>query len=187
MNASIGTPETIVQLAKAYLTPGTLFCGADPTEVSTVLGSCVAVCLIDRYNRAGGMNHFVLPYDPAGSDNIRYGDAALERLREGMSLLGCPTRDLRAKVFGGANVLPFGEARDTVGAQNVRTAISWLQGHLIPIQARRTGGTHGLLIRFYTASGGVLVRPINPGSGIDTVRPAQLRSWGPALTVEEEV
>lgn len=148
-------------LPQAFLTPGTLWCGAGPAVVSTVLGSCVAVCLIDRYNRAAGMNHFVLPYNPAGADSLRYGDAALERLRERMGRLGCDTGDLCAKVFGGAAVLAFGEAGDTVGTKNVQMAIEWLRGHSITVAARRTGGTSGLLIRLHTGSGQVLVRKIN--------------------------
>jgi len=155
------------QLPQAFLTPGTLYCGAEPAVVSTVLGSCVAVCLVDRQNRGAGMNHFVLPHNPAGEDSLRYGDVALDRLLERMSRLGCSVGDLRAKVFGGAAVLPFGEASATVGSKNVEIAIDWLRHHSIPVMARRTGGKNGLLIRFYTGSGRVLVRKIESGLGID--------------------
>lgn len=153
-------PPDESRLTQAYLTPGTLYCSTEPTVVSTVLGSCVAVCLIDRHNRAAGMNHFVLPHSPIGEDSLRYGDVALNRLLERMIWFGCAGGDLRAKVFGGASVLPFGEASETVGVKNVRSALAWLRLHDIPVIARRTGGRNGLLLRFHTASGQVLVRKI---------------------------
>ncbi|MDR3536784.1 MAG: chemotaxis protein CheD [Acetobacteraceae bacterium] len=158
------------RLPQVYLTPGTLYCSSGPAVVSTVLGSCVSVCLVDRYNRAAGINHFVLPYNPDEKDSLRYGDVALDRLLERMSHLGCASGTLRAKVFGGAAVLPFGEAQETVGTKNVRVAIEWLRNHSIPIVARWIGGTSGLSIRFYTGSGSVLVRRIASGIDVDISR-----------------
>jgi chemotaxis protein CheD len=119
---------------------------------------------MDRGHRAGGMNHFVLPTNPAGEDSLRYGDVALERLRERMLALGCGPEGLRAKLFGGAAVLPFGVASDTVGSKNVTLAVDWLRSRSIPVIARRTGGINGLLIRFHTGTGRVLVRAIAAGS-----------------------
>ena len=175
-------------LRQTFLTPGTLYCSANPAVVSTVLGSCVAVCLVDRHNRAAGMNHFVLPYNPAEEpDSLRYGNVALERLRQRMHDLGCDVSDLRAKVFGGANVLPFGATRDTVGAKNVRIAIGWLHDHSIPIMARRTGGMNGLLIRLYTESGGVLVRKIGPRVDVDIIDPIMIADLGNDVRFEEAV
>jgi chemotaxis protein CheD len=103
------------------------------------------------------MNHFVLPRGPGGEDSLRYGNAALERLRERMDRLGCETGDLSAKVFGGAALLAFGVAGDTVGTKNVRMAIDWLRRQSITVAARRTGGTSGLLVRMHTDSGQVMV------------------------------
>ena len=45
----------------AYLQPGQLIAAPEPLEISTVLGSCVAVCLWDRRRGQGGANHFLLP------------------------------------------------------------------------------------------------------------------------------
>jgi chemotaxis protein CheD len=157
-------------LRQAFLTPGTLYCGTGPAVISTVLGSCVSVCLVDRFNRAAGMNHFVLPFSRPGDCSLRYGDVALERLRQRMARLGCEARDLSAKVFGGATVLAFGEAGDTVGTKNVRMAIDWLRGHSIVVAGQRTGGKNGMLIRLHTASGEVLVRNITSSNADDVSR-----------------
>jgi chemotaxis protein CheD len=144
-------------LPQVFLEPGGLYCTAKPAVIRTVLGSCVAVCLVDRHGRAGGMNHYVLP---SGQSSLRYGDIAIEHLILKMCRFGCGVGDLRAKVFGGAAVLPFGVAEDTVGTKNVNIALEWLCNRSIPVVARRTGGENGLLIRLYTATGRVMVRPI---------------------------
>ncbi len=144
-------------LRQIFLEPGGLACSAKPAVIRTVLGSCVAVCLMDRHGRAAGMNHFVLP---TGQNSLRYGDVAIEQLILKMGRLGCGPGDLQAKVFGGAAVLPFGIAEDTVGTKNVNIAIEWLRNRSIPVVARRTGGENGLLIRLYTGTGRVMVRPI---------------------------
>lgn len=158
---------------RVFLTAGTLYCGAGPAVVSTVLGSCVSVCLVDRYHRAAGMNHYLLSSSPSGEDSLRYGDVALQRLLVQMARLGCTPKDLRAKVFGGAAVLGNGDAADTVGTRNVELAIDWLRGHSIAVVGRRTGGKEGLLVRLHTGSGKVLVRRIESMIGVDTAGPNQ--------------
>ena len=169
-------------LHHVFLEQGSLYCTMRPTVISTLLGSCVAVCLVDRHRRAAGMNHYLLPHTPDGEPNLRYGDVAIEQLIVRMARLGCHMADLRAKVFGGASVLPYGAAEATVGAKNAALAIDWMRSHSIPVQARRTGGEHGLLIRLYTATGEALVRPITgpahrPDSGRSVIH--DVREHGP--------
>src|SRR5258708_17951718 len=106
-----------------FLVPGALYCSAEPSLITSVFGSCVGVCLWDAKRRAGGMNHYVLPLSRDGDRATRYGDIAIERLVDGMARLGCQGTDLIAKLFGGANVLPYSGDRDTVGEQNVELAL----------------------------------------------------------------
>jgi chemotaxis protein CheD len=155
-------------LRQVFLEPGGLYCSAEPVVIRTVLGSCIAVCLVDHHGRAAGMNHYVLPSSLDGQPGLRYGDFAIEQLILRMNWLGCRVGDLRAKIFGGAAVLPFGDAEDTVGTKNVTIAVEWLRSRSIPIVARRTGGEHGLLIRLYTATGVVMVRSIVRSGGHST-------------------
>jgi chemotaxis protein CheD len=146
--------------AAIFLTPGDLYSGAEPAVVSTILGSCVAVCLWDHRSGRGGMNHFLLPRCGASSPTPRYGDVAINHLVEEMERLGSRPANLCAKVFGGAMVLPFGLPAETVGAQNVNAALDLLRSHRIPVLTRRTGGQRGLLIRFHTRLGWVMVREL---------------------------
>jgi chemotaxis protein CheD len=134
-----------------------VFCAPTPALVSTILGSCVAVCLWDTRLRLGGMNHYVLPRSMQEPPDPRFGDVAIDQLFDGMTRLGCHAAGLQAKVFGGAAVLPFGTNRDTVGDANVRVAIEMLRRYGIPIVTRRTGGHFGVLIRFHTETGDVVV------------------------------
>jgi chemotaxis protein CheD len=148
-----------------FLPPGAICCPAEPAVVSTILGSCVAVCLWDKLQRLGGMNHFLLPRSSAGPPSPRYGDVAVARLLAALQRLGSQPADLRAKLFGGAAVLPYGSSADTVGTQNVIVALEVLRLYGIPVVARRTGGQRGLFLRFHTALGRVMVRELAATSG----------------------
>ena len=161
------SPKPTDTLPKIFLTPGALYCTPEPAVVTTVLGSCVAVCLWDRMQGAAGMNHYVLPHGQPGEHGARYGDVAMAQLGEDMTRLGSRIENLRAKIFGGAAVLPFGVAADTVGSKNVRVALEWLKRQQIPVMARRTGGRNGLLIRLYARTGRVMVRKIPLGASVD--------------------
>ncbi len=161
MSAASAVPAAPVE---GFLPPAAVHCTAVPSRVTTILGSCVAVCLWDRVRRMGGINHYVLPHRRDDSPSLRFGDVAIARLLEEMRQLGCNPGSLRAKVFGGAAVLPYASGGDPVGDQNVRVALDRLHAHGIPVIARQTGGRSGLLIRMFTESGEVLVRRVAAGA-----------------------
>ncbi|WP_395018111.1 chemotaxis protein CheD [Dongia sp.] len=141
-------------IRKVFLSPGDVICRAEPTLVTTVLGSCVSVTLWDKDRRIGGLNHFVLPKGGAGA---RYGETAMLELLEGVLDLGAHLRSLEAKVFGGAAVLPVG-GEGTVGSNNVAFALGELARRGIPVAGRRTGGERGRLLVFNTGTGEAFVR-----------------------------
>ena len=145
---------------RIFLSPGTLFCAPMSSVITTVLGSCVAVCLWDGREHVGGMNHYVLPRRMEELASPHFGDVAIHQLVDGMTELGCRIGSLQAKIFGGAEVLPFGARGDTVGNQNVRIAFESLRRHCIPILTRCTGGHSGILIRLYSETGDVAVRSV---------------------------
>jgi chemotaxis protein CheD len=144
-------------IKRIFLSPGDVACAAEPTLITTVLGSCVAVTLWDSERHIGGLNHFVLPPGAQPRSSARYGDVAMEELLQGMERLGAKPRNLRAKVFGGASVLTAAD-RDSVGAANVRFALDVLERRGIAIAARRVGGQRGRLLVFNTETGDAFVR-----------------------------
>jgi chemotaxis protein CheD len=155
-----GRLSTKHELCRVFLTPGCLYCSAEPTVVTTVLGSCVAISLWEDEQRCGGVNHFLLPYTGTNEPSLYYGDYSTDRLIERMLRLGCDPTKLQAKVFGGASVLPVNAQENHVGARNVEFAFNRLAELGIPVVASCTGGQAGLLIRLATESGVVLVRPV---------------------------
>jgi chemotaxis receptor (MCP) glutamine deamidase CheD len=138
---------------------GEVHATGSPTEIRTILGSCVAACLYDPLAHIGGMNHFLLPYqlsDPSAS--ARYGVQAMELLINKIMTLGGDRRRLQAKVFGGGNVLP--QAGLNVGAQNCRFVRQFLQVERIPIVAERLGGESPLRVHFISDTAQAFVRVI---------------------------
>ncbi|MEO5373547.1 MAG: chemotaxis protein CheD [Alphaproteobacteria bacterium] len=149
------------QLPQVHLFPGDMACQLKPQLITTILGSCVAVCLWDRSLRFGGMNHFLLPYwEHQGEPSLRYGNVAIEALVEEMRRFGSRPGDLRAKVFGGANVLPVNGDGPTIGTRNVDMALQELRRFDIPVVNRHVSGTSGLLIKHFTETGEVWLRPV---------------------------
>jgi len=139
---------------RIFLSPGEVIAAAEPSLITTVLGSCVAVTLWDKERQIGGVNHFVLP---RGGDTTRYGDSAMAELLDGVVSLGAHLRSLEAKIFGGAAVLPVG-GPGSVGAANVAFALGELSRRGIPVAGRRTGGERGRLLMFNTETGEAFVR-----------------------------
>lgn len=146
-------------LPEVFLVVGSLYCSRDSEVISTVLGSCVSVCLWDRRLAIGGINHFLLPrWNGEGMSSLKFGDVAIDALLGEMEALGSRRGDMVAKVFGGAAVQSLPGVG--VGSSNVTQALGHLRHHGIEVVAERTGGTAGLRLRMFTASGEVRIWPI---------------------------
>ncbi len=147
---------------KVYLHAGQLFAASDPCEITTILGSCVAVCLFDPSRRLGGANHYLLPIRPgAAHASPRFGNVAIAELLERLVGLGSRKRDLGAKVFGGATLT--GGARAVaggLGAKNVELARDVLAREGLPIIAEDVGGERGRKIVLRTDDGIVWVKKL---------------------------
>lgn len=108
--------------------------------ISTLLGSCVAVCLYDPALRLAGMNHFMLPQMKKGThadeDVLLAGDACMEALLNAMLAQGAAKHRMRAKAFGGGAVIDAGPAGAlAVGKRNADFAHDWLDRENIPLVA----------------------------------------------------
>lgn len=145
--------------------------------LTTVLGSCIAVCLHDRNRRIGGMNHFLLAGGGDRSSSLRYGTNAMELLINGLLKRGSDRGSLEAKIFGGASILGNGR---NIGASNAEFARDFLRDEAIPCLAESTGGSQARRIRFWPADGRVrqLVVPDIPDE------PLPVAAVAPARDVE---
>ena len=124
----------------------------DPSVVfTTVLGSCVAVCLHDPDISTGGMNHFLLPKrEGRAGENIRYGAYSMELMINEMLKQGARKDRMIAKLFGGARM---SLALSDIGASNGRFAHDFLAEESIPIAAESLGGNAARRVKFWPASG----------------------------------
>ena len=146
-------------LEKNTLLPGKILVATKPTLISTLLGSCVAVCLWDKRLRIGGMNHYLLPGTEHGDvgDSNRGVSSIRMLLDEFISLQSYPV-DLEAKIFGGCNSLYRNNDRYKIGERNIAIAFDMMKGVGIPVIAHHTGGAHGRKIVFNTSNGKVRMR-----------------------------
>ena len=154
--AAAAPPQTV------YLHPGEVVASARPAVLSTILGSCVAVCLFDAKHGVGGMNHFLLP-DSAGQarPSARFGDVAMERLLAAVLEAGARRSGLAAHVYGGGCVLAaFCAGGSHLGERNVQAALRFLDDARIPVLQRDTGGRRGRRLHFHTHGGAAQARRI---------------------------
>ena len=138
-------PDSEVLFAEATLWAGDIVADKTPVRMSTVLGSCVSVCLYDPAKRWGGMNHFLVP---KGGTAPIHGDWAVAHLVERMHELGSPARSLQAKIFGGGSPLRLANEEYAVGSANVAVARHVLASYNIPIIAERVEHGGAVSYRF---------------------------------------
>ncbi len=124
----------------------------DPEAVmTTVLGSCVAVCLFDPRNAVGGMNHFLLATVAEGqSDDLKYGVNAMELLINRMLGAGAQRANLQAKLFGGARMTDHSGG---IGTKNAAFAQEFLEKEGIPEVSSSLGGDKARRVQFIPTTG----------------------------------
>lgn len=124
----------------------------DPSSVmTTVLGSCISICLYDTQAQIGGMNHFLLPKrSGAAGNNERFGAYSMELLINALLKEGADKSRLEAKIFGGASMTRF---KQCIGEKNTEFAHEFLSNEGIRIAAQSCGGFEARKVRFYPTTG----------------------------------
>jgi chemotaxis protein CheD len=107
--------------------------------IATLLGSCVAVCLLDTGLPVAGMNHFMLPNmlrQANAEDALLAGDACMTALLNAMLARGASRHRLQAKAFGGGAVIDLGAGSGMgIGDRNAIFTREWLERERIPLVA----------------------------------------------------
>ena len=149
-----------IAIAKHYLYPSNIFVSKEPYLVTTVLGSCISVCLFDTERKIGGINHFMLPFwNGEGLASAKYGNIAMEKLLKEMQLIGARKENMVAKVFGGANQANF---TMRIGERNIEIARKYLDQFGISVVGESVDGNLGRKILFDTNTGIVKMKLIKP-------------------------
>jgi chemotaxis protein CheD len=130
----------------------------DDLLLMTVLGSCVAACLVDRTARLGGMNHFMLP---DGGSAGRYGAYAMELLINELMKRGARRDRLEAKVFGGGQVMRNFSTMN-VGEQNVAFVERFLAAERISVLSRDVLDVHPRKVCLFPGSARALCKKLAP-------------------------
>ncbi|HVI06688.1 MAG TPA: chemotaxis protein CheD [Candidatus Binatia bacterium] len=154
---SFSADETLTG-PKRFLYPGQMMVSREPIVITTILGSCAAICLWDSVKRMGGMNHYLLPEGSEdGPNRLRYGNVANAALLKEMLALGCDIRNLRAKLFGGSSAFSANPSQ-SVGTRNVELAEEFVRKANIPLVSKDVSGKHGRRLVFHTEDGVTLIR-----------------------------
>jgi len=144
---------------KKFIHVGEIFVGAKPTEITTVLGSCIAVCLYDKVEQVGGMNHYLVPlWNDNGLQSPKYGNISIPKLIENMLNIGCEKYNLEAKIFGGGNVINVSQEDMMIGRKNILIAKEILRDYNIKLTAQDVGGNRGRKILMRSDTGKVLLK-----------------------------
>lgn len=155
--------------------PGEFYVSNEREVLSTVLGSCIAVCLYDLKNGVGGMNHFMLPNSSKDFSNLitrdqrlnpqfmtsrilKYGINAMEVLISEMQKKGAKRENFRAKIFGGGNVLKGVSLKPTIGDRNIQFVKSFLKTEGIPLENESISKQYSRKIYFITGSSSIFVK-----------------------------
>lgn len=152
MSARLKPEHVSANPAPTLIGIGALAWSASPyCQYSTLLGSCIAVCLWDPIAAVGGINHFLLAEAPANeqSDN-RYGSVSLPVLVGNLVAAGCVHERLRAIVAGGADML---SDMHPIGSENTAFALDWLRREGILIEKKDVGGSCARRVRFNPTEG----------------------------------
>lgn len=146
---------------KIFLLPGELAVEKKPTEIATLLGSCVAVCLYNKRLNFGGMNHFMLARTrPGETPSGKNGDYSTEMLIKMMLAQDSNRGNIEATIIGGGNVTEALVGGASIGANNIVVAKEILQNQKIKIVKSNVGGDFGRKVYFKNWSGEISVRKI---------------------------
>ena len=143
-------------IRQVYLHPAQMSFCETSSLVETVLGSCVAVTLWERRSHIGCICHAVMPRG-GGREPLKYVDSSIRLMLELMDGRRIRRRDIEVKLFGGASMRGAMSGRLNVGQQNVAEALAVLERAGLSPRTSDTGGTAGRKLRFYSATGEVLV------------------------------
>jgi chemotaxis protein CheD len=125
--------------------PGEYYVSGENEFIGTLLGSCVAVCLIDRETGLAGMNHFMLPgritaRDIFSDKKAKYGITAINKLLSAMFKNGSKKENIVSKIFGGGHVLESIKTSSSISDDNIRLAKLMMEMEDIPIIENDVGG-----------------------------------------------
>ncbi len=157
--------DRVTKAWTAQIIAGQLYVSGADEQITTVLGSCVAVCMRDPRAGLGGMNHFLLPgEDPERhGDELRYGRHAIEHLIAELEKNGGQRQRFETQLFGGGRVIGGTGAID-IGAANIEFARRFLKQQRLAVSNESLGGGYSRRVRFHPLTGEAHVKLLGMGA-----------------------
>lgn len=150
-----------------YLHPGEVCFSNKDVVVSTVLGSCISITMNSNGKPFSGISHCQLPTCKELNDKplvcsepYKYVDSTIKNMLKKFNENGISNSEIEVKIFGGADVLQTvaGKTKiNTIGSQNINSAIKTISEHNLKIIASDIGGERGRKIFFRSKTGEVFL------------------------------
>jgi len=142
-----------VQKMEYLLAPGFIIVPVEPMLVYMILGSCVAVVILNRKAGIAGLCHYVKPKLPDNeAPRSVYGTVAIVTLIRLLLERGGTIKDLEAQIVGGSD-LPG----RSIGKENAEIAVRILEKRGVYIASQDIGGDKGRKIIFNTDNNSLAV------------------------------
>ncbi len=148
---------------KINLISGKMAIGMNSEIISTVLGSCISICIFDIKKKIGGMNHYIIAEPVENKDELlNYGITAIPLLIKEFKKIGSEPKNLKAKIIGGSvDPLIILNGMVPPGIQNINIAHKILIHFGIEIVAEETGGNFSRQVEFNTGTGEIRFKKIS--------------------------
>ncbi len=143
-------------MEKKFLLPGEFHSTKRPMLLSTLLGSCVSVCLYNKINGFAALNHFMLATGSAEDmkkDVGKYGVSSTTRIIRSLMTIDADSANYTAQIFGGGHVTKSHlEFQNGIGDQNIKIAEDILRKYRIKVIHKDVAGSKGRKIFFDTST-----------------------------------
>jgi len=164
-------PLSIQDLASVYLHPGELSVCKEPTQVITVLGSCVSITMFNPRLQLGAICHGTLPQcrSREGCNTLcieafKFMDCAIHYMLKSFRAHGIRNNDIEVKIFGGADTLRS-TSSNTIGSQNIKTALDIMSEEELRVIAADVGDSFGRKLVFFSHTGEVFLKRLKNRNG----------------------
>lgn len=158
--------------------------------LSTLLGSCVAVCLFDPVARIGGLNHFMLPNIRRSNnddvDTLLSGSYAMESLLNALLMKGAKKIRLQAKAFGGGTIINTSGEALSIGLRNANFTREWLERESIPLLASDFLGPWSRKVLFLPNTGDAFSRRMVTNMATSETIAREEKAYAETLTQKQK-
>jgi len=153
-----------------YLLAGEWYWAYNPTLISTVLGSCVAVVFYLPKQNQGGMFHSRLPINPKGSKDEEcpfcYVDSSFYQVIQFFIKKNISINDIQISIYGGSKMFRSEDYTDmSIGRKNIIQTLKIIQQMGLKSLNHDVFGRCGRRIHLHTDTGEITVAHTNHHCG----------------------